>query len=158
MQEICVRSLGQKDPLEEEMTTHSSILAWRIPWAEEPGGLQSMRSQRGGHQWTTETAHRLSLDHRCFQLLPLQALPCLLSSVHVVPSAWTFPHSSLALIFRPQLKATSSSIASWWSPTCLNWYQRRVQGGIIQLLLPYASPTKLQAPREQGKQLMHAEP
>ena len=42
MQETWVRSLGQRDPLEEEMATHSSILAWRIPWTEEPGGLQSM--------------------------------------------------------------------------------------------------------------------
>ena len=41
MQETWVRSLGQEDPLEKEMTTHSSILAWRIPWTEEPGGLQS---------------------------------------------------------------------------------------------------------------------
>ena len=43
-----VRSLGQEDPLEEEMATHSNILAWRIPWTEEPDGLQSMRSQRVG--------------------------------------------------------------------------------------------------------------
>ena len=42
MRETWVRSLGQEDPLEKEMVTHSSILAWRIPWAEEPGGLQSM--------------------------------------------------------------------------------------------------------------------
>ena len=42
MQETWVRSLGQEDPLEEGMATHSSILAWRIPWTEEPGGLQSM--------------------------------------------------------------------------------------------------------------------
>ena len=41
--------LSQEDPLEEEMATHSSILAWRIPWTEEPGGLQSIRSQRVGH-------------------------------------------------------------------------------------------------------------
>ena len=41
MQETQVRSLGQEDPLEEEMATHSSILAWEIPWTEEPGGLQS---------------------------------------------------------------------------------------------------------------------
>ena len=41
--------LGGEDPLEEGMATHSSILAWRIPWMEEPGGLQSMRSQRVGH-------------------------------------------------------------------------------------------------------------
>ena len=45
-----IRSLGQEDPLEEEMSTHSSILAWRIPWTEEPGGLQSMRSQRVRHE------------------------------------------------------------------------------------------------------------
>ena len=44
-----VRSLGWKDPLEEGMTTHSSILAWRIPWTEELCGLQSMGSQRVGH-------------------------------------------------------------------------------------------------------------
>ena len=48
MQETRVQSLGQEDPLEEEMTTHSSILAWRIPWTEEPGGLQSMGLQRVG--------------------------------------------------------------------------------------------------------------
>ena len=44
-----VRSLGWEDPLEEEMATHSSFLAWRIPWTEEPGELQSMGSQRVGH-------------------------------------------------------------------------------------------------------------
>ena len=47
-QETWVRSLGGEDPLEEEMATHSSILAWEIPWTEEPGGLQSIRSQRVG--------------------------------------------------------------------------------------------------------------
>ena len=46
-----VRSLGQEDPLEEEMTTHSSILDWEIPWTEESGGLQSMELQRVGHNW-----------------------------------------------------------------------------------------------------------
>ena len=46
MQETWVQSLGQEDILEKEMTTHSSILAWRIPWTEEPGGLQSMWSQK----------------------------------------------------------------------------------------------------------------
>ena len=46
MQETCVQSLGWEDPLEKEMTTHSSILAWRIPWAEEPGGLQFMASDK----------------------------------------------------------------------------------------------------------------
>ena len=49
MQETWVRSLGWEDPLEEGMAIHSIILAWRIPWTEEPGGLQSMGSQRVGH-------------------------------------------------------------------------------------------------------------
>ena len=44
-----VQSLGQEDPLEKEMATHSSILAWRIPWTEEPGRIQSMGSQRVRH-------------------------------------------------------------------------------------------------------------
>ena len=55
MQETWVRSLGWQDPLEEEMITHSSILAWRIPWIEEPGGLQSMWLQRVRHNWVTNT-------------------------------------------------------------------------------------------------------
>ena len=49
MRETGVRSLGQEDPLEKAMATHSSTLAWRIPWREEPGRLQSMGSQRVGH-------------------------------------------------------------------------------------------------------------
>ena len=49
MQETRVRPLGQEDPLEKEVATHSSILAWEIPWTEEPGRLQSMGSQRVGH-------------------------------------------------------------------------------------------------------------
>ena len=50
MQETQVQSLGQEDLLDKEVATHSSILAWRIPWMEEPGGLQSMGSQREGHK------------------------------------------------------------------------------------------------------------
>ena len=49
MQETGVQFLGQEDTLKKGMATHSSILAWRIPWTEEPGGLQSMGSQRVGH-------------------------------------------------------------------------------------------------------------
>ena len=54
MQETRVQSVGQKDPLEKEMTTHSSILAWRIPGTEDGGGLQSMGSQRVGHDSVTK--------------------------------------------------------------------------------------------------------
>ena len=49
IQEMRVQSLGQEDPLEKEMATHSSILAWKIPWTKEPDGLQSMGLQRVGH-------------------------------------------------------------------------------------------------------------
>ena len=58
MQETWLWSLGQEDPLEEN-STHTSILAWRIPWEEEPSGLQSMGSQRVGHNWLTLTHHYL---------------------------------------------------------------------------------------------------
>ena len=53
MWETWVRSLGRKDPLEKEKATHSSILAWRIPWTKEPGRLQSVGSQRVRHDWET---------------------------------------------------------------------------------------------------------
>ena len=57
MLEMRVWSLSQEDPLEEGMATHSRILAWRIPWTEEPGRLQSMRSQRVGHGWACTHTH-----------------------------------------------------------------------------------------------------
>ena len=57
MQASWVQSLCQEDPLEKEIATHSSILAWEIPWTEAPGGLQSMGSQRAGHASVTEHAH-----------------------------------------------------------------------------------------------------
>ena len=56
--------LGQEDPLEKRMATHSSILAWRIPWAEEPGGLQSMGLQRVEHDRVTKHVNVSTLDFR----------------------------------------------------------------------------------------------
>ena len=61
MQKTWVRSLGREDPLEKEMATHSNIFAWRIPWTEETGGLQSTGSQRVGHDWAT-SLHFTSLQ------------------------------------------------------------------------------------------------
>ena len=55
MQETWVQSLGWEDPLEKGKVTHSSILAWEIPWTEEPGGLQSVGSQRVGHNLVNKT-------------------------------------------------------------------------------------------------------
>ena len=60
VQETWVWSLGLEDPLKKGMATHFSILAWRIPWTEEPGGLQSMGSQRVGHDWATSLSLSLS--------------------------------------------------------------------------------------------------
>ena len=57
IQETGFQSLGWEDPLEKGMAAHSIILAWRIPWTEEPGGLQSMGSQRVGHNWATLSLH-----------------------------------------------------------------------------------------------------
>ena len=57
VQESWVRSLGQENPLEKGMATHSSILAWRIPWTEEPGELQPMESQRVRQDLVSEHAH-----------------------------------------------------------------------------------------------------
>ena len=61
MQKSGIRFLGWKDPLEKELATHSSILAWRIPWTEEPGRVQSMGSQRIGHDLATEERERFKL-------------------------------------------------------------------------------------------------
>ena len=75
MQETWVQSLGQEEPRENEMATHSSILAWEIPRTEEPGGPQSMHSQTVGHDRATEhTAHK---DwRRDFPDSPVVKTPC----------------------------------------------------------------------------------
>ena len=59
MQETQVPSQGREDPLEEGMATHVNILAWRIPWTEKPDGLQSLESQRVGHDWAAIQEHAL---------------------------------------------------------------------------------------------------
>ena len=109
MQETRVQSLGRKDLLEKEMATHSSILAWKIPWTEEPGGLQSMGSQRVEHDWATSLFFQhikwfefkryrrmyseKSLSHPCPQLSysPSQRQPML--AVSYVPSQRYFMHT-----------------------------------------------------------------
>ena len=60
MQETQVQSLGQEDPLEKEIATHSGIFTWEIPWTEEPGGLQSIELQRVGHNLATKQEHSLA--------------------------------------------------------------------------------------------------
>ena len=67
VQETWIRFLGQEDPLEKGMATHSSIIAWRIPWTEKPGGLQSMGSQKVGHDWATNIInnHHMTWLNEC---------------------------------------------------------------------------------------------
>ena len=65
LRETQIRSLGREDPLEKEMAAHSSILAWRIPWTEKPGRLQSTGSQWVGHDWATSLSF-LSHEHLLF--------------------------------------------------------------------------------------------
>ena len=67
MKEMRVRSLGWGDPLNEEMATHSSVLAWEVPWTEEPGGLQSMGSQRAGYDLAT--AHACTMCQTVWEAL-----------------------------------------------------------------------------------------
>ena len=61
MQETRVRALGWEDPLEKEMATHSSVLAWEIPWTEDPSGLQFMELQRVRHGLVTKQQHALHI-------------------------------------------------------------------------------------------------
>ena len=77
MQETRVWSLGWEDPLQKEMATHSSILAWRIPWMEEPGGLQSMGSQWVRHNWVTSLSLWDIKFIRKKKLAKLKILPAL---------------------------------------------------------------------------------
>jgi len=75
MQETQVPSLGQEDPLEKEMATHSTIVAWKIPRREEPGGLQSMGSQAVGHDWAHMRVYKiLPQDETKLQMIYLVTL------------------------------------------------------------------------------------
>ena len=82
MRETRVRSLGWEDPLEKELATHSSTLAWKIPWNEEPGRLQSMGSQRVGHNWATSL-------HFKWTAVSLYLFEILISIILLTPSCAT---------------------------------------------------------------------
>ena len=103
MRETWVQSLGRKDPLEKEMAPHSSTLAWRIPWTEEPGRLQSMGWQRVGHDWAT-SLHFTEIWTQINWLLKLVGWPwVVLFLVYLVPHpfpAMGFPSCILVAAFR----------------------------------------------------------
>ena len=81
MQEMQVRSLNQEDPLEKEMATLSSVLAWRIPRTEEPGEIESLGSQRVGHNWVTDT-----FASGCFSALHSKLRFCVVFVQHLNPT------------------------------------------------------------------------
>ena len=89
MEETQVWSLGQEDPLEKGMAIHSSVLAWRIPWIEEPGGLQFRGSQRVRHSWTT------NISLFWYQLLSLRQMKKeKVSRVWLFATPWTVAHQA----------------------------------------------------------------
>ena len=92
LQKVWVKSLGQEDPLEEGMATHSSILAWRIPWTEEPGGLHSIGLQRVGYDWSNlaHTHYSLVKKIRSDRLSPCKCL-CWTTILKVPPPKPTLP-------------------------------------------------------------------
>ena len=112
MWETWVRSLGQEDPLEQEMATHSSTLAWKIPWMEEPGRLQSMGSQRVRHNWATS----LSLFQFLFTFCHKNGVICLSEVSNISPGNFD---SSLCFI-QPRIlhddNKQGDDILPWHTP------------------------------------------
>ena len=107
-QDTQVQSMGWKDPLEEEMATHSSIRAWKIPWTEEPGGLQS--TQRVRHNWATEHVVDLQccINFSCTAQLYWRLLNC---SVH--PHTGLFDSVPLCLLANPPILEMMQMGGSW---------------------------------------------
>ena len=117
MQETWIWSLGWDDPLEKGMAIHSSILTWRIPWTEEPGGLQSVGSQRVGHDWETN----INYGQICLGLIRACGF-CLWSpltssvAADIVPCLYLkLPHPSLFLPFLELLTRAQVHLRHVWS-------------------------------------------
>ena len=122
MQETWVQSLGRKDPLEKEMATHSSILAWEIPWTEEPGRLQSIGSQRVGHNWSDFTyTHWVALSGCNRKFL------------------WPFSVYLFWMAFDPSLHVMLESNSHYGLKRNENWHQFVSFRVIIRVKVPKAS-------------------
>ena len=93
IQETCIQPVGQEDPLEKEMATYSSILAWEIPWTEEPGGLHSMGLQRVGHDLGSKQRHQQGTMTYCL----LGMSPSFLKNFPTRLMAFTSPAPTLSL-------------------------------------------------------------
>ena len=115
MWETQVRSLGWEDPLEKEMATHSSTLAWKIPWTEEPGRLQSMGLQRVGHDWGTSLSLSffLSLNHQNVFPIPFSHVKTFLFQVKLESVI-----EKLKKLPPPNLPTCLHLDPYTWSPSC----------------------------------------
>ena len=89
MQETWVWFLGQEDPLEKEMATHSRILAWKIPWTEEPGRLQSMGWQRDRHDWVTSLFTIMYIIHCIYALIYIYQF-MIYHKARVIKTVWNW--------------------------------------------------------------------
>ena len=120
MQQTCFPSLGWEDPIEKEMAIPSSVPAWGIPWREEPGWLQSIGSQRVGHNWATNTEKAMApYSSTLAWKIPWTEEPGRLQSVHGVAKSRTWL-SDFTFIFHfhalEEEMATHSSILAWRIP------------------------------------------
>ena len=132
MQETWVRSLGQEDPLEKEMATHSSTLAWKIPWREKPGRLQSMGSQRVGHDWVTSLS-LCPLSQWCHPIIassifPFSPCPESFQASHLFQ--WVSSLNQVAKVLELQLKHSNeySSLISFR----IDWLDLLAVQGILK--------------------------
>ena len=124
MRETWVQSLDQEDPLEKEMATHSSILAWRIPWTEEPSGLQSMGSQRVRHDWAT------SIQFNSIHMLVWARLACESPGVFGRGMGQLWPAAgSGALNTTVHAEVLLKEVAITFITTSIVWPQTKQQGG-----------------------------
>ena len=151
VQETWVRSLGWEDPLEKEMATHSSTLAWKIPWTEEPGRLQSMGSQRVGHDWATsvfskgtntDTLSSNLLRENFFRLKNITILQLKIRQLQIqrikdsnfiqlrklytaqMPKPWPFLSQNSLPSWRPLLLGFALLVSQAW----LSWVIHRLPG------------------------------
>ena len=123
-QETWVQSLGQEDPLEKEMATHSSTAAWKIPWMEETGRLQSMGSQRIGHDWATSLVHWFdtckyarNISYSCIQKPRWESVMCLLLKKKKKLSLEDPEHLSWTSLTQRKMQWNRDSFAlrrPWW--------------------------------------------
>ena len=120
MQETWVQSLGREDPLEKGMAVHSSIPAWRIPWTEDPGGLQSMASKRVRHDWVTKTFSFSQNTHKIKFRILINILKSTVSGIEHIHRLHNNHHSpGPELSCHLEVSADPPVLLPVWTPSLL---------------------------------------